>query len=204
MDHFQKAKKEYIFQNKLGKACFQHDMAYGDFKDLTKRTASDKILPNKAIDIAKNLKYDGYQKGLASMDYKFFDKKTSATRANKFASRSMKNGNISHKELAEELHKPIIRIFKKRKVHSPFVDNICGTDLADMQLISKFNKGFRYLLCAIVIYSKSTWVIPLEDKKRITITNAFQKILKESNRKPNEILVGKGSEFYNRSMKSWL
>ena len=73
-----------------------------------------------------------------------------------------------------------------------------------MQLISKFNKGFRFLLCVIDIYSKYAWVITLKDKKGITITNAFQKILDESNRKPNKIWVDKGSEFYNRSMKSWL
>ena len=73
-----------------------------------------------------------------------------------------------------------------------------------MQLISKFNKGFRFLLCVIDIYSKYVWVIPLKDKKGITITNAFHKILKESNRKPDQIRVNKGSEFYNRSMKSWL
>ena len=73
-----------------------------------------------------------------------------------------------------------------------------------MQLISKSNKGFRFLLCVIDIYSKYACVIPLKDKKGITITNAFQKILKESNRKPNKIWVDKGIEFYNRSMKSWL
>ena len=71
-----------------------------------------------------------------------------------------------------------------------------------MQLISKFNKGFRFLLCVIDIYSKYAWVIPLKDKKEITITTAFQKILDESNDKPNKIQVNKGSEFYNRSMKS--
>ena len=76
----------------------------------------------------------------------FFDKKTSGG--------TVKNENISNKELAEELHKPIIRKFNKRKVHSPFIDNIWGTDLADMQLISKFNKGFRFLLCVTDIYSK--------------------------------------------------
>ena len=70
-----------------------------------------------------------------------------------------------------------------------------------MQLISKFNKGFRFLLCVIDIFSKYTWVVPLKDKKGITITNAFQKILKESNRKPNKIWVDKGSEFYNSSFK---
>ena len=73
-----------------------------------------------------------------------------------------------------------------------------------MQLISKFNKGFRFLLCVIYIYSKYTWVIPLKDKKGITITNAFQEILNESNRKPNKICVDKGSEFYNGTIKSWL
>ena len=66
----------YIYQNKLDKACFQHDMAYGDFKDLARRTASDKVLRDKAFNIAKNPKYDGYQRGLASMFYKFFDKKS--------------------------------------------------------------------------------------------------------------------------------
>ena len=71
-------------------------------------------------------------------------------------------------------------------------------------MISKFNKGFRFLLCVIDIYSKYAWVIPLKDKKEITITTAFQKILDESNDKPNKIQVNKGSEFYNRSMKSWL
>ena len=73
-----------------------------------------------------------------------------------------------------------------------------------MQLISKFNKGIRFLLCVIDIFSKYAWVTPLKDKKCITITNAFQKMLDESNPKPNNIRVDKGSEFYNRSMKSWL
>ena len=140
-------------------------MAYGHFNDLTRRTASDKVLRNKVFNIAKNPKYDGYQRGLASMVYKFFDKKTS--------SRTVKNENISNKELAEELHKRIIRKFEKRKVHSPFIDNIWGADLLDMQLISKFNKGFRFFLRVIDIFSRYAWVIPLKDKKGITITNAF-------------------------------
>ena len=150
MDHSQKTKKEsknlYIYQNKLDKACFQHYMAYGDFKDLTRRTTSDKILHHKAFNIAKNPKYDGYQRGLASMVYKFFDKTASGS--------GIKNKNISKKELAKELHKPIIINFKKRKVHSSFIDNIWGADLPDMQLISKFNKRLRFLLCVIDIFSE--------------------------------------------------
>ena len=106
--------------------------------------------------------------------------------------------------MAEELQKNNYYNFLKKKVHSPFIDNIWGADLADMQLISKYNKGFRFLLCAIDIFSKYAWVIPLKDKKGITITYAFQKNFKKSNRKPNKIWVDKSSKFYNRSVKSWL
>ena len=73
-----------------------------------------------------------------------------------------------------------------------------------MQLINTFNQGFRFLLCVIDIFSKYAWAVPLKDKKGITVTNVFQKILKESNRKPNKIQVDKGSEFYNNSFKKWL
>ena len=111
---------------------------------------------------------------------------------------------MSNKELAKELHKPFIRKFQKRKVHSSFIGNICLADLPDMQLISKLDKGFRFLLFVIGIYSKYAWVIPLKGKKGTTITNAFQKMLNESNRKPNEIWVDKGSEIYSRSTKSLL
>ena len=83
-------------------------------------------------------------------------------------------------------------------------DNIWGADLADMQLFSKFNKGFRFLLCVIDIFSKYVWVVPLKDKKGVSIVDAFQKILDDSNRKPNKIWVDKGSEFYNNSFKKWL
>ena len=79
-----------------------------------------------------------------------------------------------------------------------------GVDLADMQLLSKFNKGFRFLLCVINIFSKYAWVIPLKDKKDIIIFNGIQKILDDSKRKPNKIWVDTGSEFYNNSLKKWL
>ena len=114
----------YTYMNELDKACFTHDAAYSDSKDLTKRTVADKILKNKAFDIAKDPKYDGYQKGLASMVYKFFDSKVSGSGA-KLA--------LQNEQLAEELHKPIIRKFEKRRVYSTFKDNISGADLADMQ-----------------------------------------------------------------------
>ena len=164
-------------------------MAYGDFKDLPKRTAADKVLRDKAFKIASDQKYDGYQRGLASMVYNFFDKKSQGS-------------GLANKEkiqLADELHNPIVRKFNKRKVHSSFKDNIWGVALADMQLLSKFNKGFRFLLCVIDIFSKYAWVIPLKDKKRISIVNGFQKIINDSKRKPNKIWLDKGSKFYNIS-----
>ena len=81
-----------------------------------------------------------------------------------------------NEQLAEELHKPMIRKFKKRKVYSAFKDNIWGADLVDMQLISRFDKGFRFLLCVIDSFSKYAWVVLLKDKKCVSIINAFQKI----------------------------
>ena len=87
----------------------------------------------------------------------------------------------------EELHQAIIKKIEKRKVHSSFIDNISGTILANMQLLSKLNKRICFLLCVIDIYSKYAWVIPLKDKKSITITNVFQKILDASGCKPNKI-----------------
>ena len=141
-------------------------MAYGDFKDLARRTASDKILRDKAFNIAKIPKYDGYQRGLAPMVYKFFDKNSSS------GSGVANNKIKQNMELSEELHKPIIRNFKKRTIYSGFKDNIWGADLTDMQLISKFNKRFRFLLCVIDIFSKYAWVLPLKEKRGI-IVNAL-------------------------------
>ena len=155
---------DFIYKNELDKTCFQHDMAYGKSKDLVKRTQSDKVLREKAFKIASDPKYDGYQRGLASMVYKFFDKKSSGSGI----------ANEANSQLADELHKPI-RKFKKRKVYPSFRDNIWGVDLADMQSLSKHNKGMKYLLCVIDLFSKYAMVIPLKDKKGTSIVNGFKK-----------------------------
>ena len=102
------------------------------------------------------------------------------------------------------MHKSVIKKFNKRKVYSQFKENIWGVDLADMKLLSKQNKSIKYLLCAIDLFSKYAFVIPLKDKKGIGITNAFNKIIKQSNRKPNKIWVDQGGEFYNHVFKKWL
>ena len=187
--------RSYIYKNELDKACFQHKFFnIFLFKDLKRKTASHKVLRDKAFNIAKNSKCDGYQRGRASMVYKFFDNKSKVSGVN--------IPSEFNEQLAKELQKPIIRKFKKRIVYSGFKDNVWGADLADMQLISKLNKRFRFLLCVIYIFSKYAWVVPLKDKKGATIVNAFQKILKKSGRKPNKIWVDKGSEFYNNSFKN--
>ena len=166
---------DFVHKNKLDKACFQHDMAHGKTKDSAKRTQSDNVLTDKALKIAIDPKYDGYQRGLASMVYKHFDKKSSGS-------------DITYEpsyQLANKLHKPIIRKSKKRKVYSSFKDNIWDVDLADMQSLRKCNKGNKYLLCVIDLFSKYAWVVPLKDKG-VSIINAFQKITSEG-RKPNKI-----------------
>ena len=184
----------YIYRNELDKACFQHDSAYVDNKGLINRTRADKVLRDKAYNIASNPEYDGYQRGLASMVYKFFDKK------------SIGSGTVNSRDnsliLADELCKRAIKKFNKRKTYSQFKDNIWGVDLADVQSLSKKNEGIKYLLCAIDLFSK--YFVPLKDKKGISIVNAFDKIIKQSNKKPNKIWVDQGSEFYNGDFKKWL
>ena len=106
---------------------------------------------------------------------------------------------MPNQQLANEPHKPIIKKSKRQKVYSSFKDNIWGIDFANMQLISKYNKGLMYLLCAIDLFSKYVWAFPLKDKKGVTIGHAFQNILDSSNRKANKIWVNQESEFYNSS-----
>ena len=131
-----------------------------------------------------NPKINGYQRGLASMVYIFFDQRT-------------KGYGLNNEILAEELHKPIIKSLKRRKVYSSFKDNIWGIDLADMSLISRFNKGIKYFLCVIDLFSRYSWVIPLKDKKEESIVERFKKILIDTNKKANKRWVDNGKEFCN-------
>ena len=137
------------------------------------------------------------------MVYKFFDKKStgSGTAEPSSLERIVKDSSLI---LADELHKPVIKIFNKRKVYSQFKDNILGVDLADIQSLRKKDKGIKYLLYAIDLFSKYAFVVPLKDKKGISIVNAFDKIIKQSNRKPNKIRVDPGGEFCNCVFKKWL
>ena len=109
------------------------------------------------------------------MVYKCFDKKSTGS--------GIANNEIKQNlQLAKELHKPIIRNFKKRTVYSGFKDNIWGVDLADMQSLSKYNNGIKYLLFAIDLFSKYAWVVSLKDKKGVSIVDAFQKLISEGSK----------------------
>ena len=127
---------------------------------------------------------------------KIFDKKSAGV--------GIKNEIKQNDKLVEDMQELIIIKFEKRSVYSLFKDNIWGDDLANMQLIRKFNKGIRFLLCVIDIFSKYAWVARLKDKKGTAVTNAFQKLLDKSRCKRNKIWLDKVSEFYNKSMKLWL
>ena len=163
----------FIYKNELDKTCFQHDVAYGKSNDLVKRTQSYKFLKDKAFKIASDPEYDGYQRRLASMVYKFFDKKSKGSGI--AASLANKSANESYYQLANELHKPIIIKFRKRKVYLFFRNNTFGVDLTDMQSLSIYNKGIKFFLCEIDLFSKYPWVVPIKDKKGTSIVSAFKK-----------------------------
>ena len=190
-DFMNDGKLSHILKNKLDVACFQHDSAYAKYKDRLNRKKSYVVLKNKALEIAVNPKINGYQRGLASMVYKFFDNRA-------------KGYGLNNEIFAEELHKPIIKNFKRRKVYSSFKDSIWGIDLGNMSLISRFNNGIKYLLCVIDLFSRYSLVIPLKNKKGDSIVEGFKKILNNSNRKPNKIWVDNGKEFYNNKFKNFL
>ena len=129
-----------LYRNDLDKACFAHDAAYSNSKDLAKRTISDEILKDRVYEIARICNYDGYQRALASMVYKFFDKKTGV--------------GISVKEqLVEELHNPVIKKFKRKKVYARFKGFILAVDLAEMESLSSKNENVKYLLCAKDVFT---------------------------------------------------
>ena len=191
---------DFIYKSDLEKTCFQHDMLYGKSKDLTRRTQSDEVLRDKAFKTAIDPKDDGCQRGLASMAHRFLDRKSSGRDVDA----------EPNYLLANELHRQIIRKFKRRKVCSSFRDNIWSADLADMQSINKSIEGIKYVLCAINLFSKYAWVVPL-DNTGISIANAFQKAISkvgeaesEERRKPNKIWADQGGELYNKLFKRFL
>ena len=158
---------------------------------MTKRTQSDEFLRDKVFKIGSDPKYDSYQRGLASTVYKFFDKKSTGSGIK----------SMSNKKIADELQQPIISKFKRWRVYSSFKDNIWAVDLADMQLISKYNRGIRFLLWEIDLFIKYAWIVPERSKKELLLLMSVSDKLK---RKPNKIWIDQDSESYNNSFKKLL
>ena len=131
------------------------------------------MLLNKVFNIAKNPNYDRYQRGIASMVYRLVNKKSVFLTNKSTSGGAVKSKSMSNKELAQKLHKPIIRKFEKQKGQSSFIDNIWGVDLADMQLINKFNKGIHFLLCVIEIFNIE--IFPFKNKNELQLQILFQK-----------------------------
>ena len=179
---------KHIYKTKLSKACFVHDVAYSHSKDLTKRTISD-VLKYRANEIAINPKYDIYQRVLASMIHKLLDQKTGPE-----AKAS------ANEELAQKLHKSIIKKFKRMGLCARFRDNIWASDLAEMGLLSSKTQ-VKYLLCVIDVFGKYAVVKPLENKKSKSGVHSFVEIVKESDCKPNKLWVHQGRELYNNFMQ---
>ena len=166
-------------------------MVYGKSSGLIKRTQLDKVLRDKAFRIESVPKYNGYQRWLALMVYELIDKKSTGV------------ADIESIINLQTNFIEIIRKFKKRKVYLWFRDNIWGVYLADTQSLRKCNKVIKYLLCAIDLFSNYAWVVPLKNKRGITIVNAFQKKISEGC-KTNKIWVDQGGEFYIKLFKRFL
>ena len=147
-------------------------------------------MKEKVYEIARNRENDEYQRALASMVYKFFDKKTGLEKS-------------VNEHLAEKLHKPVIKKFKRREVYARFKHNIWEADLAEMKSLSSKNENVKYLLCVIDAFTKYAWIKPLKDKKVKTVLNTFIEIVNESNGKRNKLWIDQGREFYNKFMEKW-
>ena len=180
---------EICLSKRATQSLFQHDMNYGAYKNLPRKNAYHKVLHIKPVEIASNLQYDGYQRWLASIVYNFSTKNLKALlltqehrlllKINKWL---MNNTSPSVEDLRNAKY-----FFSRAK--------IWYTDLADIQLISKYNMEERFLLCVIDICSKYSWDVILKYKKGITNSNSFQKIFDDSCCKPNKVWLDQGSEF---------
>ena len=149
---------KHFYRNELDKACFAHGVTYSDSKGLIK------ISKDRAYAIARNRQYDEYQRALANMIYKFFDRK-------------IRSGLNVNEYLPEELYKPVIKKFKKpRKVCARFEDNIWTVDFAKMGSLSSKNKNVKYWSCFIDVFTKYEWVKPSKDKKGKTVLDAIIEI----------------------------
>ena len=188
----QRIREGYKGINDLDSMCKMHDKFYNENSDTKVRNISDIALAYRADEIANNPMYDDVQRKDAN-----FISGIMKTKA-KFGL------GVWNEELADELHAPVRRKFKRRRVISYGVDDVWSCDLVEMQEWKKQNKGYRYMLNVIDVHSKYAWSIPLKDKTGKTVLDAFKQIVNSSGRKPDHIWVDEGKEFYNKQMDEWI
>ena len=232
--HFiRRIREGYAGINELDKAAKEHDAAYHFYEDRASRTASDRILAEKALKIASDTTKSGYERAMAAFVYKTFaegglaDKlqgKGMELRQRKPASyaetkprvqtvtRKPKNKVRANKTisqmkfdvLAKELHKPARKNFRRRRVNIHDIDDTWGMDIVFMIDLAKENKEQKYILTIIDCLSKFAWAVPLKNKDASSVFNAFLSVINKSKRKPQHIWVDEGSEFYNALFTKWL
>jgi hypothetical protein len=192
----QRVREGYKGINELDSMCKLHDKFYDENTDTKVRNISDIALAHRADEIANNPIYDAVQRKDAN-----FISGIMKTKAKFGFGIGKKDWNEA---LADELHAPVKRKFKKRSVISYGVDDVWSCDLVEMQEWSKQNKGYRYMLNVVDVYSKFAWSVKLSDKKGKTVLEAFEQIVDSSGRKPKHIWVDEGKEFYNKDMDAWI
>jgi transposase InsO family protein len=194
----QRIREGYQGINELDSMCKLHDKFYNENTDTKVRNISDMALAHRADEIAKNPIFDAVQRKDAN-----FVSGIMKTKA-KFGLGLEAVPAAWNEELANELHAPVKRKFQRRRVISYGVDDVWSCDLVEMQEWSKQNKGYRYMLNVVDVFSKYAWSVKLLDKKGKTVLEAFKQIVESSGRKPGHIWVDEGKEFYNKDMDEWI
>ena len=187
--------------NELDSMCKLHDQFYDENQDTKTRNISDVALAHRANEIATDPKYDMKQRRDAKFVSVILKNKA---RFGLGIQKNLHSTKESFQQLAEELHKPIRKKFKRRHVITKGIDDVWSCDLVEMQEWSRDNKGYRYILNVVDVFSKYAWSIPLKDKTGLTVLKALKDIIKISNRKCKHIWVDKGKEFYNKHFDEWL
>ena len=196
----QRFREGYKGINELDSMCKLHDKFYNENADTEERNISDLALAHRADEIAHNPAYDAVQRKDANFISGIMKNKA------KFGLGLAREPEPTawQQQLANELHAPVKRRFKRRHVVSYGVDGVWSCDLVEMQNWKKENKGYRYILNAVDVFSKYAWSVKLLDKKGSTVLAAFKHIVKSSGRKPGHIWVDRGREFYNKDMDEWI
>jgi Phospholipase A2-like domain len=180
--------------DRVDEAAYRHDMAYSAFPDTKMRNVADRVMVSELNEIPNPTIRERVERAVI--------KPILSTKANFGLGLSKKSKNLKWTdELADELHKPVTKHFRKRRVEVRGVDKIWAADLVDMQAFSEYNNGFKYLLCVIDNFSKYGWIVMLKDKSGKSVAHAFEKIF-SLGRKPEKLWVDKGKEFYNKDVKA--